>query len=95
MNFDVGLQGEIEHIFQSMNADIPYTTRAATSDPADDLLRLVQVEAYVRTYVLHQRGVLQLAFRLQYTHSLHVSVVIAQCTYAAMYGFEYEWQCST
>ena len=25
------------------------------------MIRLVQVEAYVRTYVLHQRGVLQLA----------------------------------
>ena len=52
-----------------------------------NVLRLVQVEAYVRTDVLHQRGVLQLAFRLQYT-SLHVAVVIGQYTHEALYEFE-------
>ena len=44
------------------------------------LLHLVQVEAYVRPYVLHQRGVLQLAFILQYTYGF--ACVSCHCTYA-------------
>ena len=50
------------------------------------MLRLVQVEAYVRTNVLHQRGGLQLASRLQYTQSLHVAVVIGQYTHEHCMG---------
>ena len=64
-------------------------------------LRLVQVEAYVRTYILHQRGVLQLAFGLQYTHgfacvSYHCTharheAIASRCAVVHVYWFEY-WQ---